>query len=233
MMADLLPLDRQNYVRLTFKHLWEDLPQILLACLVFSLGWLPAFVLFVLNLPLLAILVGALTIAPAWAVVLAHEARLLEHKAANLGTMAQTWRRYGLRSAKLGLLAAFPLVAGLLTLPHLAAPEAPPVVWLGLAADALGLLLLVTLFLYAFPLLVLFDMKLRTALYNSLILASRYLANTLGLLSLGGLFLLGVLYLNSGLLFILPAIWGMFIVNNCRLVINLEEEDFTFPEAND
>ncbi len=99
-------------------------------------------------------------------------------------------------------------------------------VWLGLAADALGLLLLFTLYLYAFPLLVLYDLGIGSALYNSLILASRYLMNTLGLLSLGGLFLLAVLYLSSGLMFILPAIWGMFIINNCRLVIALEEENF-------
>jgi uncharacterized membrane protein YesL len=222
-MAEL-PLNRQSYVRQTFRRLWEELPQMLLASFVFSLGWLPVFSFFILNLPFLAVLVGAFILAPAWALVLAHEVRLLEGRAASLGTLAQDLRRYGRRSLKLGLLAAFPLVTALLTLPSLAAPEVPAVVWLGLAADALGLLLLLTLYLYAFPLLILHDLEVGAALYNSLILASRYLMNTLGLLSLGGLFSLAVLYLNSGLLFILPAIWGMFIVNNCRLIIMLEEE---------
>jgi hypothetical protein len=74
------------------------------------------------------------------------------------------------------------------------------------------------------------DLGIGTALYHSLILASRYLMNTLGLLCLGGLFLLAVLYLNSGLMFILPTIWGMFIVNNCRLVITLEEENFGYEQ---
>jgi hypothetical protein len=226
-MAEI-PLNRQTYVRQTFRRLWEGLPQVLLASVVFSLGWLPAFNLFILNLPFLAILVGAFTLAPAWALVLAFEARLLEGRAANLGTLVQDLRRYGWRSLKLGLLAAFPMVAALLTLPSLAAPETPTVVWLGLVADVFGLLLLFTLYMYAFPLLILHDLGIGTALYHSLILASRYLMNTLGLLSLGGLFLLAVLYLNSGLMFILPAIWGMFIVNNCRLIITLEEENFGY-----
>ena len=228
-MAEL-PLNRQTYVRQTFRSLWEGLPQVLLASVIFSLGWLPVFSLFILNLPILAILVGAFTLAPAWALVLAFEARLLEGREANLGSLVPELRHYGPRSLKLGLLAAFPLVAAFLTLPSLAAPETPVVVWLGLAADALGLLLLIILYLYAFPLLILYNLGIGAALYNSFILASRYLMNTLGLLSLGGLFLLAVLYLNSGLLFILPAIWGMFIVNNCRLVITLEEENFGYEQ---
>jgi hypothetical protein len=228
-MAEL-PLNRQTYVRQTFWRLWEGLPQVLLASFVFSLGWLPAFSLFILNLPFLAILVGVFTLAPAWALVLAQEAKLLENRGANLGSLVPALKRYGLRSLKLGLLAAFPLVAALLTLPSLAAPGVSPLVWLGLAADALGLLLLITLYLYTFPLLILREMEIGAALYTSLILASRYLMNTLGLLSLGGLFLLAVLYLNSGLMFILPAIWGMFIVNNCRLVITLEEGNFGYEQ---
>lgn len=224
LMSDLIPLNRQTYVRLTISRLWDGLPQLLLGSALFSLGCLPAFSLFILNLPLLAILVGALTIAPAWAALLAYEANLLADKATSLSLIIHAWQRYGVRSLKLGLLAAFPLLAGWLTLPHLAAPEVPLVIWLGLAGDALGLLLLVTLFLYTFPLLVLYDLDISPALQHSLALASRYLGHTLGLLSLGGLFLLGVLYLNSGLWFILPAVWGMFMVNNCRLVIQLEEE---------
>jgi uncharacterized membrane protein YesL len=224
LMSDIVPLNRQTYVRLTVSRLWDGLPQLILGSALFSLCCLPASSLFILNLPLLAILVGALTIAPAWAALLAYEANILEDKATSPSLIIHTWQRYTIRSLKLGLLAAFPLLAGWLTLPHLAAPEVPLVVWLGLAADALGLLLLVTLFLYTFPLLVLYDLDVRTALQHSLTLASRYLGHTLGLLSLGGLFLLGVLYLNSGLMFILPAVWGMFIVNNCRLVIYLEEE---------
>jgi uncharacterized membrane protein YesL len=114
------------------------------------------------------------------------------------------------------------LFAALLILPGLAQPEVPVVVWLGLAADALGLLILASLYLYAFPLLVLHDVDLITALRNALILASRHISNTLGLLGMGVLFAMATRYLSSGLLFFLPAIWGLFIVNNCRLVVSQE-----------
>jgi uncharacterized membrane protein YesL len=231
-MADeLLPLNRQSYVRLTLRQMWDGLPLVAVGGFVFSLCCLPALSLFILNLPLPAILAGVVSIAPAWAALLALEADILQDKKTGLTTLLRALPTYADRSMKLGLLAAFPLAVGFLTLPLLAAPETPPVVWLGLAADALGLLLLLTLFIYAFPLLVLYDLDVGPALRNSLILASRYLAHTLGLLSLGGLFLLGGLYLNSGLLFILPAIWGMFIVNNCRLVVNLEEESLPYERS--
>jgi len=98
-------------------------------------------------------------------------------------------------------------------------------VWLGLGADALGILVLITLFLYTFPLLVLHDLDLRTTLRNALILASRHMVNTLGLLSMGILFAPAVLYLSPGLLFIFPAVWGIFIVNNCRMVVEEELAD--------
>jgi uncharacterized membrane protein YesL len=86
------------------------------------------------------------------------------------------------------------------------------------------LLVLVTLFLYAFPLVVLHDVSTWLALRNAFILAGRHIVNTFGLLSMGVLFVLATLHVSSGLLFFLPAVWGIFIVNNCRLVVN-EERD--------
>jgi hypothetical protein len=34
---------------------------------------------------------------------------------------------------------------------------------------------------------------------------------------------LAVAYVSSGLLFLLPALYGMFVANNCRLVMGIEE----------
>jgi uncharacterized membrane protein YesL len=79
-----------------------------------------------------------------------------------------------------------------------------------------------TLALYAFPLLILHDQPVRTALRNSAILASRHLINTLGLVSMGILALFAVLYLSPAMLFLFPAFCGMFVVNNCRLVLGEE-----------
>jgi len=222
-VEDPSALNQQTYVRLTARQTWENLAQVLLAGLVFSLLSLPAFLLLVLGLFLPAVILGALTIVPAWAALLAQEAAILQEIQTNLGAIFKSFLRYWGRSARLGLLAAFPLLMTLFTLPSLAQPDVPPIIWIGLTADALGLLLLAILFLYAFPLLVLYDLDLRTAIQHAFILASRYIMNSFGLLSLGILILLGAIYLSSGLLFILPALGGMFVVNNCRLVVSLEE----------
>jgi hypothetical protein len=42
---------------------------------------------------------------------------------------------------------------------------------------------------------------------------------------MGVLFAFAVAYVSSGLLFILPAIWGMFLVNNCRMVVGEEKRE--------
>jgi uncharacterized membrane protein YesL len=221
-MDELPPLNRHTYVRLTATRLWDNLPLVLLAGLVFSLLCAPACLLFLWGLFVPALVVGALTVAPAWAALLAQEVDVVRDVKTNIGVMFKALPRFWTRGAGLGLLAAFPLFAASLTLPVLSQPHVPLVVWLGLAADALGLLVLVTLFLYAFPLVVLHDVSVRLALRNAFILAGRHIVNTLGLLSMGVLFVFATLYVSSGLLFFLPAVWGVFIVNNCRLVVNEE-----------
>ena len=84
-----------------------------------------------------------------------------------------------------------------------------------LAFSAVG----IALCLYAYPLLVLYDMGPRLALRNSALLASRHVSNTVGLLGMGVLFGIAVGRVSSGLMFFLPAVWGLFIVNNCRMVL--------------
>jgi uncharacterized membrane protein YesL len=221
-MPDTTPLNEHTYVRLTVVRLWENLLLVLLAAAVFSVLCAPAFLLSVSGAFVPALAVGAVTLAPAWAALLALEADIVRNVGTHIGVMFRALPRYWVRSVGLGLLAAFPLFGAALVLPGLAQPEVPTVVWLGLAADALGVLILASLYLYAFPLLVLHDVSLVTALRNALILASRHIVNTVGLLGMGVLFAMATLYLSSGLLVFLPAIWGMFIVNNCRLVVSQE-----------
>ena len=221
-MDDLLPLNQRTYVRLTVKCLWDNLPLVLLAGVIFSLLCAPAVLLLILGLYAPAIVIGALTIAPAWAALLAQESEIARGVKTNIRVMMTALPRFWARSTGLGFLLWLQAIIGLLTLAMLSHPELPPVVWLGLAADMLGLLLLVVLYLYAFPLLVQHDAGIWMALRNAFVLASRHLNNTLGLLGMGILFVLAILYLSSGLLLFLPAVWGMFIVNNCRLVVGEE-----------
>jgi hypothetical protein len=221
-MPEMTPLNERTYVWLTAVRLWEHLLLILLAAVVFSVLCAPAFLLLVSGSVIPGLAVSAITLAPAWVALLAQEADVVRDVKTHIGVMLRALPYYWARSVGLGLLAAVPLLAAALILPGLAQPEVPVVIWLGLAADALGLLILVSLSLYAFPLLVLHDVDLVTALRNALILASRHIVNTVGLLGMGVLFAMATLYLSSGLLVFLPAIWGMFIVNNCRLVVSQE-----------
>jgi len=219
---DLLPLNQHTYVRLTVKCLWDNLPLVLLAGGIFSLLCAPTVLLLILGLFAPAIIIGALTIAPAWAALLAQEDEIARGVKTSIHTMLAALPRLWVRSAGLGFLLWLQVVIALLTLATLSRPEVPLIVWLGLAADLLGLLLLVVLYLYAFPLLVQHEVGVWTAVSNAFVLASRHLNNTFGLLAMGVLFALAILYLSSGLLLFLPAIWGMFIVNNCRLVVDEE-----------
>jgi len=223
-LDDSPSLTKESYIRLTSQSLWDNLPLILFASLTFSLFCFPALTLLLLGLTFPAIIVGILIIAPSWAALLALEADILQGYGVNIVTIFTAWPRYWLTSVKLGAMTAIPTTAILLTLPWFTQPQIPHILWIGLAADVLGLFLLAILFIYAFPLLVLYEVDFRAAVQNAFTLASRHLINTFGLLALGVIFLLGALYLSSGLLFVLPAIWGLFAVNNCRLVVSLEEE---------
>jgi uncharacterized membrane protein YesL len=213
-------------VRLTLTHLWDNLPLAVLGQVVFDLLCLPAVFLALSGPPFLpALVMGALTIAPGWAALIALEAAMAKGGAATIRDMGKGFGRLYLRSVVLGLLFAFPVQMYLMTLPLLSLPAVPTVAWLGLAADGLGALFLSTLFIYVFPLLATHDLGLRDAFRNAAILASRHVMNTVGLLAMVVLIVAAALYLNSGVLLFFPAFWGMFVINNCRLVLADEVRD--------
>lgn len=212
-------LNRHTYVRQTATSWWDNLPLVLLAGAVFSLSCAPALILFWIGPLVPALAVAALTIAPAWTALLAVERQAVEGRKASIGIMLRAFPRYWTRSASLGVLGVLPILAALLTLPGLSRPEVPPIVWVGLAGDGFALLLIGSLYLYAIPLMVLYDVGVRDGLRNTVILASRNLGNTLGLVSMLVLFCFATVYLSSGLLFFWPAFWSMFVMNNCRLVV--------------
>jgi len=211
---DELPtLNQHTYVRLTVLSWWENLPLVLLAGGVFTLLCVPSFVLFWFGLFAPAAFVGAFTIPPAWTALLTQLAKIAEGVKTNIGVIFRAFPRYWTRSAGLGLMLAFPVYVAILTMPALAQDHVPIIVWVGLGADGMVFLFVFTLSLYVLPLFVLHDVSFRLGMYNAVILASRHVLNTVGLLSMGVL---------SGLMFFWPAFWGLFIVNNCRM---LEEQE--------
>jgi hypothetical protein len=82
--------------------------------------------------------------------------------------------------------------------------------------------------IYTFPLIAVHDMTLWEGLRNGTLLSARFAGNTLGLVGMAVLFGLAVGYVSSGLLFFLPAVWGMFVVNNCQMVV---DEVLSEPES--
>lgn len=215
-------LSRDTYVVLVARTIWENLPQMIWGGLLFSLCCLPAFTLFALGLLAPTVVVSAVTIAPAWTALLAFQRLLLSNRVAKSTTFFYALRDYGWRSASLGGVAAFPVLAALITLPRLAQEPVPRLVWVGLAADFFGMALLVVLLLYAFPLLLYTDQQVWVVLRNALSLASRHPLHTFGLLGMAVLFGFAVASLSLGLLFFLPAIYGMFVMSNTQLVLQQE-----------
>lgn len=222
------PLDPQappaqfTYVRLTLRAWWENLPLVVLAGFLFMVPCAPVLWLFFHALFVEAIVVAVLLVVPAWLALLAQLDEVARDAPTHIRVMLKAWGHYWLRGLALGLLLASPALIAFLSLPALSGPSVPPVAWLGLAADSLMALVLLALAVYAAPLLVQHDMPLGTALRNSLVLASRHIWNTLGLLGLGVLWVLVTLYVHSGLIFFWPAFVGLFIVNNCRMVVDEE-----------
>lgn len=222
-------LTPRSYAGQTLRALWENLHVVLLGGLIFSLLCAPAFVLFVLGWTPVALVVAVLTVAPGWAGLLALAAALLEGQRVAPVKLLQRLRERAIPSIRLGLLTAWPLAGVYRCGVLLNNPDAPAMVWIGFALAALAALVLFAFALYAFPLLVLRAAAPYPALRNGAILAARYVNHTMGLVSmavLGG-FAVGVV--SQALLFILPAVFSVFIVNNCRLVLGLEQQRKTEP----
>lgn len=212
-------LNRDTYVLYICRQLWTELPRVLGCGLLFSLCCAPAFVFFALGLLAPTVLVSIITIAPAWAALLAVQANIVSNGVLPAISFGHAFRHYWRRSNLLGLLAAFPVLAALTTLPLLQQPVVPLVVWLGLGADLLGMALVAALLLYAFPLLVCKDVAVRTSLHTGWLLAALHPWHTLGLLGLGILLAFSVGYFSMGLILLLPTFYGMFIVGNALLVL--------------
>ena len=69
--AELPVVRNDTYVTLIAGKLWDELPRLILGGLFFSIVAIPAFVFFSLGWIFLTIAVSIVTLAPAWAALLA------------------------------------------------------------------------------------------------------------------------------------------------------------------
>ncbi len=216
-------ITRDTYVYQVVHTLWDNLPQLLRGTLLFNLACLPTLGCWLWGRAGLALLVAVVTIGPAWTALLHYDLRLLQGMQASTRTFLQAFRYYWRRSTLLSLLAMLPWL-GLWTVwvTLRTAPAVTALIWLGVGANLLALVLIITLLLYAFPYLAHRDLWLYACLRDALILASRYPTHSLGLLALGILLGFGVAYISLGLLLFIPAVYGLFIAANCLLVLHRE-----------
>ncbi len=221
---DLPILDQNTYVKETALALWFGLPRVLLAGFLFTLVSLPALLVgLAAGFVIPGILLGALTLGPGWLAMAAVIARtILREPDPSVLDFLRDFGHFFWRGILLGGLAALPLVAAAGSAPLLGLNPVPTVAWVGLCADLAGLFFLTALYLYTCPQIVLYDVGMRLAMRNSLVLATRHLSNTLGLIAMA--ILLGFLASKVSLLLLVvfPAFWLVFVINNCRLVLRLE-----------
>lgn len=217
-MEGAQPLNRDTYVSLVLRTLWENLPQMIGGGLLFSLCCLPAFLLFGVGFLAPTVLVAVVTVAPAWCALLAFTHALLLGERANFRLFWHTLWQRGRNAALLSMVLAFPVLVTLITLPMLQLEPVPPIVWFGLSADLFVIALALALLFYAMPLLFDQPMPPRSLLRRAAILAGIHPFNTVGLLALELLFGFLIAYVSLGLLLLLPAIYALFIVANYQLV---------------
>jgi uncharacterized membrane protein YesL len=221
---DLAVLDPNTYVKETILALWDGLPRELLVSFFFSVVSLPAIFLgLVMGYLIPAILLGIFTMGPGWLAMCAVINRtILRELNPSIFDFFKDFVHFYKRGVILGAFIAIPMVSAAWCLPLLQLDPVPNIIWVSLGADIAGLFLLTALYMYACPQIVLYDAGIRPSMINSLILATRYMANTLGLIALAVLlgFLVFKVTVFLGLVF--PAFWLVFVINNCRLVLRLE-----------
>jgi uncharacterized membrane protein YesL len=224
--SDLPKLNQQNYLKETALVLWHDLPGILLAGLLFSLISLPAlFLTLIAGLGLPGILLAAVTIGPGWLALCAViSATILREPNTSPLDYFRSFGHFYVRGMALGGLMAIPLIAGTGTLPMLGLNPVPIVAWVGINVDLVTLFFLFTLYLYVCPQIVIYDVGVRLALRNGLLLEMHHLAHTLGMVALAVLLGFLAFKISLLLLIIFPACWLVFVINNFRLVLRLESD---------
>jgi len=221
---DLPILNPNTYVKETAMALWYGMPRVLLAGFLFSLVSLPALTLsLAMGFVIPGILLGAITLGPGWLAMCAVIARtILREPDPSVLDFFRDFGHFFLRGVGLGGLVALPLVAAVGTAPLLGLDPVPTVAWVGLYADVVVLFFLASLNMYVCPQVVMYDVGIRMAMRNSLLMEVRHLGNTFGLISLAVLLVFLISKVSLLLLVIFPAFWLVFVINNFRLVLRLE-----------
>jgi len=217
--SDILATDK-TYVKQVLTQLWEELPLLLAGGLLVDLVAVPGVLVLLAttNLPLVAV-IFALTAIPAWAGYCYMVSRNAAGFKPRLPDLLRGSVHYYWRSIVLGLpvAAMVPLVA--LSYSWLA-QDPPVLVVTGITLQIIALFMETLWLLHALPLLAGFDLSLKQAATNSLILVLRRPFVAIGLMSMAGLLTLGARALGIGGWLMLPVLWVPFEVNATLMLAN-------------
>jgi uncharacterized membrane protein YesL len=222
--ADDDPLVDEHFVRYTLRLLWENLGGLFLInvlclpiagmalALGLSLGFLPA------------LLLAALAAYPLAVGLLAAICGRIRQQPGSLGShFLRGIRRQGKQSAWLGLF-LHGLIYSILTSTALVTSEAGlgwSVLWL---VQNIFLLLFLSITVYALPLLSSYEMGMREALRNGLLLAVGAPLATMAMLSLLLLLGIAVYWIGVGAWLLVPLVAGVVLCSNCHLQIQKRRE---------
>ena len=208
-----------NYIQITLRQMWEELPFLLAGALLVSLPGVPCTVWAQRGAFLPASLVGIGLLAPLWVAYCHTLGRVsLGEKPSFEGLFSSSrhsfWRSVAV-AAPFGIF--WPVVMSFAPGLRLALPLP---VTVGIALQGITLIVLGLLTLSALPLLALFDLKLSQSWQNSLYLLARWPVVSTGLASL-----LVLLFFASGWLGLvswplIPLLYGPFAVNAVLLLVH-------------
>jgi uncharacterized membrane protein YesL len=210
------PLTLQNFAPQTLSAIWDNLPQLVGGALWLNFWLAPALLLAFFGLGALGAVALALGAMPGWVALQEFEGRLAAGRVAPLGSLWGAFRRFWSRAVRLGVILL--LLPALTYYGGLAARGSGLEVGLLTGGILASLVVAAVVLLFAVPLLVLTDRELPQVLRDSLVLGGRQIGSTVGMAALAVLCGFATVYVSSGLIFVLPTLYGMFVVNHCRLV---------------
>jgi hypothetical protein len=207
--ASEIAINDGNYVPGSLRQLWEELPLLLICSLVVSIvallvGWIASH-----DAVLPALAAGVVILAPLWTALCYVAGRNALGYKPHPADFLSAWLHFYGRSCLLALVPALLFTLVMLSLPLLIG-GAPAVAYTGVVVQAIVLFALVLLMLHAFPLLAIFDLRLRQVWSYSLALLLRWPGVAIGLFSLLFLLSLAARYISLVALPLIPLVFVPF-----------------------
>ena len=222
MPEDTDQLTASTFVHVTVRQLWSNLPLVTAGGLLFALLCTPAAVLGILGFMPLMLVTIALLASPAWAALIDLLLAAVDDGPASLRQLPRSFIRFWTRGVRLSFLIVAPIFVMWLIFPALQQEHVPTMMWVGVFASLLGLALGWSIGLYAYPMMAAHELTALDAARNGLILSGRNMLNTVGMVGMAVLGMAATGVIGIALLLFLPALYGVFVVNNYRLVMQTE-----------